>query len=164
MNSRSRMRSLCRRNLYIRGGFSIRHGWELVLEGGVQRREDARNLTSLRARRRSLAETGRDRRRKFSRVGSQHFPWRCVTSLDPKSVPRQNLGSLQGCLVEGDPEQRARERRVRRKALVTSVFVQAGLLAAVILVPLFAKPAHLERPIVTPIPPYRHVAARAENM
>src|ERR1700730_10061753 len=163
MNSRSGMRSLYRRNLYIRGGFSIRHGWELVLEGGVQRGEDARNLTSLRARRRSLAETGRDRRRKFSRVASQHFPWRCVMSLDPKSVPRQNLGSLQGCLVEGDPEQRARERRVRRKALVTSVLVQASLLAAVILVPLFAKPAHLVMAVTTPIPPYRHVAARSQN-
>src|ERR1700719_3537602 len=102
MNSRSGTRSPYRRNLYIRGGFSIRHGWELVLLGGVQRREDARNLTSLRARRRSPAETGRDRRRKFSRIGSQQFPWRCVMSLDPEYVPRQNLGSLQGCLVEGD--------------------------------------------------------------
>jgi len=84
-------------------------------------------------------------------------------SLDPKSVARQNLGSLQGCLVEGDPEQRARERRVRRKALITSVLLQAGVLAALILVPLFAKPARLVTTIATPIPPYRHVAARSEN-
>jgi periplasmic protein TonB len=85
-------------------------------------------------------------------------------SLDPESVPRQSLGSLQSCLVEGDPEQRARERRVRRKALISSVLLQASFLAGLLLVPLFAKPAHLERPIVTPIPPYRHVPARAENM
>jgi periplasmic protein TonB len=84
-------------------------------------------------------------------------------SLDPESVPRQNLGSLQGCLVEGDPEQRARERRIRRKALITSVLVQASLLAAVILVPLFGKPARLVMAITTPIPPYRHVAARSQN-
>jgi periplasmic protein TonB len=92
-----------------------------------------------------------------------NFVWRCVMPLDPECVPRQSLGSLQSCLVEGDPEQSARERRVRRKALVSSVLLQASLLGALILVPLFAKPAHLERPIVTPIPPYRQAAARAEN-
>jgi protein TonB len=84
-------------------------------------------------------------------------------SLDPESVPRQSPGLLQSCLVEGDPEQRAQERRVRGKALITSVLLQASFLAALILVPLFARPAHLERSIVTPIPPYRNVAARAEN-
>jgi protein TonB len=84
-------------------------------------------------------------------------------SLDPESVHRQSLGSLQSCLVEGDPEQRARERRVRRKALITSVLLQASFLAALILVPLFAKPAHLVMAMMTPIPPYRHVTARAEN-
>jgi protein TonB len=84
-------------------------------------------------------------------------------SLDPKSAPRQNLGSLQSCLVEGDPEQRARERRVRRKALITSVLLQAGVLAALILVPLFAKPAHLVMAIATPIPPYRHVSGQTQT-
>ena len=84
-------------------------------------------------------------------------------SLDPKSVPRQNLGSLQSCLVEGDPEQRARERRVRHKALTTSVLLQASVLAALILVPLFAKPAHLVTAIATPIPPYRHVSGQTHT-
>ncbi len=64
-------------------------------------------------------------------------------SLDPKFVTRQNFGSLQSCLVEGDLEQRTRERRVRRKALITSVLLQASVLAALILVPLFAKPARV---------------------
>jgi len=32
-----------------------------------------------------------------------HFLWRCVMALDPEAVSRQNLGSLQSCLVEGDP-------------------------------------------------------------
>ncbi len=81
-------------------------------------------------------------------------------SLDPKSVPRQDLGSLRGCLVEGDPEQRARERTVRRKALITSVLLQASSLAALILLPLFAKPARLVTAIATPIPPYRRVDGR----
>ena len=84
-------------------------------------------------------------------------------SLDPESAPRQSLGSLQSCLVEGDPEQRSRERRVRRKALVTSVLLQASFLAALILVPLFAKPAHLVMAMMTPVPPYRHVAVRGDN-
>lgn len=78
-------------------------------------------------------------------------------SLDPKSVPRENLGSLQSCLVEGDPERRARERRMRHKALITSVLLQASVLAALILVPLFAKPARLVTAIATPIPSYRRV-------
>jgi periplasmic protein TonB len=81
-------------------------------------------------------------------------------SLDSETQPSsaQNLGLLQSCLVEGDPEQRRLERQVRRKALVTSVLLQASLLAAVILVPLFAKPALLVRPIVTPVPPYRQAS------
>jgi protein TonB len=85
-------------------------------------------------------------------------------SLEPESVSRPGLGSLQSCLVEGDPEQRARQRRVRGKALTTSVLLQASFLAALILVPLFAKPAHLLMGTMTPIPPYRHVAARTENV
>jgi len=80
--------------------------------------------------------------------------------LDPESVPQQSFASLQSCLVEGDPEQRLRERRVRRKALVTSVFLQAGILAVVILVPLFAKPARLITGFTTPLPPYRPVSGR----
>jgi periplasmic protein TonB len=80
--------------------------------------------------------------------------------LDPESVPQQTVPSLQSCLVEGDPEQRLRERRIRRKALVTSVFLQAGILAVVILVPLFAKPARLITGFTTPLPPYRPVSGR----
>jgi len=81
-------------------------------------------------------------------------------SLDSESVRQQNLGSLQSCLVEGDPEQRIHERRVRRKSLITSVLLQASILALVILVPLFAKPEHLLTTIATPVPPYRHVSGQ----
>ena len=84
-------------------------------------------------------------------------------SLDPKSVSQQNLGSLQSCLVEGDPEQRARERRVRRKALITSVLLQATFLAALIVVPLLAKPERLVSTITTPVPPYRHVSGQTHT-
>jgi len=80
--------------------------------------------------------------------------------LDPESVPQQSFASLQSCLVDSDPERRLRGRRVRRKALVTSVFMQAGILAVVILVPLFAKPPRLITGFTTPIPPYRAVSGR----
>ena len=77
-------------------------------------------------------------------------------SVEPQSVS-ENLGSLRDCLVEGDPAQRKRERSIRRRALIISVFLQSAILAALILMPLFGKPA----PLVTPVPPvpiYRHVA------
>jgi len=82
--------------------------------------------------------------------------------LDSQSVssPAQHIGSLQGCLVEGDPEQRSRERGVRRKALATSVFLQTSVLAALVLIPLLGRPAPLARTILTPIPPYRHPVGR----
>jgi periplasmic protein TonB len=83
-------------------------------------------------------------------------------SLDPEFIPRQNLGSLQSCLVEGDPQQRARERSARRKALTTSVLLQLAVLVALILVPLFAKPARLVTAIATPIPPYRREGGRSQ--
>jgi len=79
--------------------------------------------------------------------------------VEPRSLPQENLGSLRGCLVEGDPEQRKRERRIRRRALALSVVLQAFVLAAIVLVPLFAKP---ERIVIAgdwvPIPPYSHHA------
>ena len=83
--------------------------------------------------------------------------------LDAKSASRQNFASLESCLVEGDPEQRLHERGARRKALVTSVFLQAAVLAPVIIVPLFAKPARLLYEFMTPIPPYRHVSGRTQT-
>jgi len=79
--------------------------------------------------------------------------------LDAEPVSCSGLGSLQSCLVDGDPAQRKREGRTRRKAFISSVLLQAGFLAALILVPLFAKPAHLVTAVITPIPPYRHASA-----
>jgi protein TonB len=76
--------------------------------------------------------------------------------IESRNIPEEKLGSLSGCLVEGDPEQRKRERRTRRRALAISVVLQAIVFAAVVLVPLLAKP---ERIVMAhdfvPIPPYR---------
>lgn len=80
-------------------------------------------------------------------------------SLEPQSVCDGTFGSLQGCLVEGDPAQRQRERSIRRRALIFSVIVQSAVLAVVVLIPLFAKPAPIAMPIVVPLPPYHHGGA-----
>ena len=67
---------------------------------------------------------------------------------------REEFGALGGCFVGGDAEQRRRERRVKRRALAISITLQAMVLAAIILVPLFGKPDHIAYAGVIPVPPY----------
>jgi protein TonB len=76
-------------------------------------------------------------------------------STERNFVSSLDLGSLQGCLVEGDPEQRRLERKIHRRALFFSVVLQSAVLLALVLVPLFAKPPRLGMTITTPMPPYR---------
>ena len=72
-----------------------------------------------------------------------------------ESIPKEEtLGSLGGCLVEGDPEQRSRERRVRRRSLIISILTQAAVVALLILLPLFGKSERIALATATPIPPY----------
>lgn len=71
-----------------------------------------------------------------------------------ETIPKEALGSLGGCLVEGDPEQRRRERRVRRRSLIVSILTQAAVVALLILLPLFGRTEHLALGITTPVPPY----------
>src|SRR5258707_3992168 len=71
-------------------------------------------------------------------------------------VCKQSLGSLSGCLVDGDAEQLARERRTRRRALAISIFFQTAVLAALILMPLFGKAERITFKVVTPMVPYGH--------
>jgi protein TonB len=79
-------------------------------------------------------------------------------SREPRSVseasPNESLGSLSGCLVDGDAEQRTRQRRVKRRALAISIFLQSAVLAALILLPLFSKAERISLNIVTPMVPY----------
>lgn len=81
-------------------------------------------------------------------------------SFEPRSVSEESqeagLGSLRGCLVEGDAEQRNRERRVHRRALVISIFMQSAVLTLLVLVPLLAKPERIVAKDFVPIPPYGH--------
>jgi len=71
-----------------------------------------------------------------------------------ESIPEESLGSLRGCLVEGDPEQRHRERNIRRRALAVSIALQSAVLAVLVLVPLFGKTERIAYAFATPIPPY----------
>lgn len=72
----------------------------------------------------------------------------------PETNPKEALGSLGGCLVEGDPEQRRRERRVRRRSLIISILTQAAAVALLMLLPLFGRTARIALALTTPIPPY----------
>ena len=71
------------------------------------------------------------------------------------------IGTLGGCLIEGDSEQKARERKVRRRALTISVALQSAVIVALVLVPLLGRTEKLPFTIVTPMPPYRRPPARS---
>jgi protein TonB len=66
--------------------------------------------------------------------------------------------------VEGDAEATARERKIKRRAVAISIALQTAGLAALVIAPLFAKPAELVERVATPIPPYKHTAARNDNV
>lgn len=69
-------------------------------------------------------------------------------------------GTFSGCLVEGDAEENARERKTKRRAVGISIVLQSMALAVLVIAPLFAKPAELAERRVVPIPPYSHVVPR----
>jgi periplasmic protein TonB len=65
-----------------------------------------------------------------------------------------DLGSLSECLVDNDPAARVRARRLRSKALILSVVLEAAILAAMLVWPLIAPGVLTAHYIVTPAPPY----------
>lgn len=75
----------------------------------------------------------------------------------PKEIPDEGLGSLRGCLVEGDADQRVQERKIRRRALAISIVLQSAVLIVLLLVPLFGKTERIAMgKNYIPIPPYGH--------
>ena len=71
------------------------------------------------------------------------------------------IGTLGGCLIEGDSEQKARERKIKRRALAISIALQSLVIVALVVTPLLAKPEHLAFNIVTPTPIYQAVPNRS---
>lgn len=68
------------------------------------------------------------------------------------------IGTLGGCLIDGDSEQKARERKVKRRALAVSIGLQSAALVALVVTPLLAKPEKLpSMTMFVPMPPYRAV-------
>ena len=57
-------------------------------------------------------------------------------SLSEKRDLQSTMGSLSGCLMEGDPAELARANRLRRKAIALSILLQGVVVALVILIPL----------------------------
>ncbi len=69
---------------------------------------------------------------------------------------RTNSGrAFSQCLVDGDEAALARSRRIRRRSLLAALALQGALLAALVLVPLFATGSRLVYLRMTPLPPYR---------
>jgi len=68
-------------------------------------------------------------------------------------------GAFRDCLVDGNSEQTARQRKIKRRALALSISLQTVGLAALVIAPLFAKPPELVGRNAMPIPPYRPAPA-----
>jgi TonB family protein len=73
----------------------------------------------------------------------------------------EELGSLRGCLVDGDVQERLVQRRVRRRALVMSVALQSVALTLILLAPLFGKTERLAVKDWVPMPPYSPIRQHA---
>jgi periplasmic protein TonB len=91
-------------------------------------------------------------------VGPASFVRRCVMSPDKPVKAEPCAGTFNVCLVEGNAEEH--EKKIKRRAIAISVALQSLGLAALVIAPLFAKPAELTERFATPIPPYRHIPAQ----
>lgn len=78
-------------------------------------------------------------------------------TLEIPRVPELGFGSLQSCLVEGDPQSEKRARRIKQRAVAISIALQTLALAALVLFPLLSKGERISAPDFTPIPPYAPV-------
>lgn len=78
-------------------------------------------------------------------------------ALEERVQAEPCAGSLSACLVDGNAEQNARERKSKRRALVVSVSLQTIGLTALVIAPLLAKPAELAMRTAPPMPIYRSV-------
>jgi protein TonB len=85
---------------------------------------------------------------------------RCVMSVEEIKKSAGQIGTLDSCLIEGDSEQKARERKTKRRALVISIALQSLAILALVLVPLLGHTEKISLSTVTPMPPYYHHPVR----
>ncbi len=81
-------------------------------------------------------------------------------SVEEKRKSAEEIGTLSSCLIEGDPEQKARERKIKRRALAISITLQSLAIFALVLIPLLGKTEKLPFTLFTPIPQYYHSTPR----
>jgi periplasmic protein TonB len=74
-----------------------------------------------------------------------------------------DLGSLSHCMLENDAESHQPARKLRQKALLASVILEAALLGAMLLWPLITPGVLPGQYIITPTPPYRGGGGSAEK-
>jgi periplasmic protein TonB len=77
-------------------------------------------------------------------------------STEEKRKSAEEIGTLGSCLIEADPEQKARERKIRRRALAISIALQSAVIVILVLVPLLGRTEKLPYTLFTPIPQYYH--------
>src|SRR5579862_593793 len=70
------------------------------------------------------------------------------------------LGNLGECLVGGSPEEQARRKKIKWRAIAVSVALQTVTLGALVIAPMLAKPAELKTVSAMPIPPYSQSTAQ----
>jgi protein TonB len=69
---------------------------------------------------------------------------------------KESFAVLNSCFVDGDAEQRSRERQTRRRALAISIGLQSTALMALLIIPLIGRTERISTATFTPIPPYAH--------
>jgi len=72
------------------------------------------------------------------------------------SVAEEGLVSLRNCFLEGSAEEEKSARKLRRRAILTSIIVQILVVAALVLYPMLSHGERLPFTVFTPIPPYTH--------
>jgi len=72
----------------------------------------------------------------------------------------EQIGVLGGCLIEGDVEQKARERKMKRRALTISILLQSVAIVAIVMVPLLGHTEKISYRSAIPMPPYRPIPNR----
>jgi protein TonB len=72
------------------------------------------------------------------------------------SVAEEGLVSLRNCFLEGSAEEEKNARKVRRRAILTSIIVQILVVAALVLYPMLSHGERLPFAVFTPTVPYSH--------